>query len=479
MCRILPCSTDADTDCIRSPPQRLVASLTACCFLPIEDIPVRTMWIAGVVVTLSFIVNGVRAEEEYWNQFRGPHADGTTRATGLPLKFSEGSPEVVWKTEVKGRAWSSPVVWGNQVWVTNAPELSNAKGATNQNPFLGEKGPRATPIRLSAVCLDLETGDVLHDLTVFEVPEPQYTHVTNSYASPTPWIEEGRVYVHFGAYGTACIDTATGKILWENHDLECNHWRGPGSSPVVHGDLIFLTFDGYDKQFIAALNKNTGDVVWKRFREVDYGTDNGDRKKAYSTPRIVRAGGRDLLVSPFAMATTAYEPLTGDPVWTVLHGGMNASARPLFGNGLVYISAGSGGSAMIAVDPKGTGDITKSHVRWQSGRMIPKRPSQVLVGERLFMMEDSGVCSCRDALTGDIIWVKRVSGEYWSSPLYANGYLYCCSQDGKVSVVKVGQKFEVVHETTFDEGFSASPIVAGDSLILRSKSHIYRIAKQD
>ena len=445
-----------------------------------EDIPMRTVLLAGVVLTLSVAVDAVGADTSYWNQFRGPHADGTTEATGLPLKFAEGSPEIVWKTEVKGRAWSSPVVWGNQIWVTNAPQIVNPAGATNTDSFSKGATPLETPLRLSAVCLDLETGKVLHDVTVAEVTEPQYTHPTNSLASPTPWIEEGRLYAHFGTYGTACIDTATGKKIWENHELECHHWRGPGSSPVVHGDLIFLTFDGYDKQFIAALNKNTGKLVWKTDRGVDYKTDNGDRKKAYSTPTIVDAGdGRKVLVSPFAMATIAYAPETGDPVWTVFHGGMNAGARPIVGNGLVYISAGGGADSLIAVDPKGKGDITKTHVKWRAGRMIPKRPSQVLVGQHYFMMEDGGVCSCLDALTGEVLWAERVPGAYWASPLYADGHLYCVSQDGKVSVVKAGAEFELVHETKFEEGFTASPAVAGKSLILRSESHVYRIAKQD
>ncbi len=440
----------------------------------------RTVLLAIGLLTFSFTAANSHAEEGYWNQFRGPHANGTSEAKGLPLKFAEGSPEVVWKTEVKGRAWSTPVVWGNQLWVTNAPEIVNPEGATNQDSFSKGAKPLKDPLRLSAVCLDLKTGKIIHDVTVSEVYEPQYTHPTNSLASPTPWIEEGRIYVHFGTYGTACINTKTGKKIWENRELECHHWRGPGSSPVVHGDLIFLTFDGYDKQFIAALNKNTGKLVWKTDRDVDYKTDNGDRKKAYSTPTIVDAGGgREVLVSPLAMATIAYAPETGAPVWRVFHGGMNAGARPIVGNGLVYISAGSGGDSLIAVDPKGEGDITGSNIKWRTGRMVPKRPSQVLVGDRILMMEDGGVCSCLNALTGESLWANRVAGAYWSSPLYANGHLYCASQDGKVAVIKAGDEFELVHETMFPEGFTASPIVAGNSLILRSESNIYRIAKQD
>jgi outer membrane protein assembly factor BamB len=183
---------------------------------------------------LLLFCGSARAEDENWNQFRGPRGDGTSRVVGLPVTFSEGSPEVVWKTPLAGRAWSSPVIWGKQIWVTNAPEIQNT---TPEKPKLDK------PIELAAVCLDAETGKIIHNLKLFEVDKPQFTHLTNSYGSPTPYIEEGRVYIHFGAYGTACLDTATGRKIWERRDLECDHWRGPGSSPVIYHGLVYLTFD--------------------------------------------------------------------------------------------------------------------------------------------------------------------------------------------------------------------------------------------
>ena len=425
---------------------------------------------------LSLLHSSLIAAEPYWNQFRGPDGSGATKAKGFPVRFSEGSKEIVWKTPVTGRAWSSPVVWGNQVWVTNAPQIQNPPAATNQNALPGFEKPLEKPIRLSAVCLDLETGKVLRDITCFEVDKPQYTHATNSYASPTPWIEEGRVYVHFGTYGTACIDTETGKKLWTNTELECHHWRGAGSSPVVHGELVFLCFDGFDKQFIAALDKNTGKIAWKKDRDVDYGTDNGDRKKAYGTPRVIRVDNRDLLISPFAMATIAYAPEDGSAIWKIMHGGMNAAARPQFGNGLVYINAGDGRNSLVAVDPKGKGDITKTNIRWRIGRMTPKRPSQILVGDRYYMVEDAGVVSCVDAKTGDFLWNGRIEGSYWASPLYADGHLYAFSQQGDVVVMEAGDEFKVVATNKLESGFNASPAVAGRSLILRTEKHVYRIA---
>ena len=404
-------------------------------------------------------------EDENWNQFRGPRGDGTSTATKLPVKFGEGSPEIVWKTPVPGRAWSSPVVWGKQIWMTNCPEIHNlAEGQTKLDKSL----------QLSAVCVDLDSGKVVHDLVLFEVDAPQFTHPTNSYGSPTPYIEEGRVYIHFGAYGTACLETQTGKKIWERRDLACNHFRGPGSSVAVYGDLLYLTMDGYDVQYLVALNKLTGKSVWKKDRNIDFGTTDGDAKKAYSTPLLIKVEGREMLISPFAAATIAYNPQTGDPLWMVRHGGMNAAGRPLFGNGLVYISSADGPHPLVAVRPTGTGDISNNIV-WKSNKAIPKRPSQILVGDLLFMMNDGGVASCMDALTGNVLWSKRLPGEYWSSPLVANGMIYCFSQKGEIPVFKAAREFEIVAENKLDDGFNASPAVAGESLILRSKTHLYRI----
>ncbi len=426
------------------------------------------MRLLAVAVLLAFSTVS-SAEDAHWNQFRGSRGDGTSAATGLPVKFEEGSKQIVWKTPVAGRAWSSPVVWGNQIWMTNAPEI--------QTPNDG-KTKLAKPILLSVVCVDFESGKIVQDIPVFEVETPQFTHATNSYSSCTPFVEAGRLYAHFGSYGTACIDTATGKKLWERRDFECDHYRGAGSSPIVHDGLVFLTFDGYDKQYVAALNKDTGKTVWQKTREVDYGTDNGDAKKAYSTPSVINVAGRDLLVSPFAMATIAYDPKTGDRVWSVKHGGMNAAARPIYGNGLLYINAADGSNSLLAVKPEGTGDIS-ANIVWKTGKQVPKRNSQLLLGDLYFMMNDGGVASCLDAKTGDLIWTERLPGAYWSSPFAADGLIYCCSQEGHVQVFKAARKFELVAENKLSDGFNASPAVVGKSLILRSKTSLYRIEKRD
>ena len=177
----------------------------------------------------------------------------------------------------------------------------------------------------------------------------------NSYASPTPAIEEGRVYVHFGTYGTACLDTAGARVLWSRRDLPCNHHRGAGSSPVLFRNLLILTFDGFDQQYLVALDTQTGETRWKQPRVIDYGTDNGDRKKAYSTPAVFTIGGQPQLVSPSAAATVAYDPATGKELWKVYHGGMNVAARPLLGQEQIYLCTGDGPTQLLAVRTGGAG----------------------------------------------------------------------------------------------------------------------------
>ncbi len=407
-----------------------------------------------------------RADDD-WNQFRGPHGDGTSTETGMPIEFGEDSPEILWKTPVPGRAWASPVIWGRQIWLSNAPELQQV---SPQKPKIDP------PLDMSVVCLDLENGELLNQQMLFQVDQPQITDGSASYASSTPYIEEGRIYLHYGAYGTACLDTRTFETIWKRNDLPCNHYRGPGSSPVVDGNLLYLTFDGYDYQYLIALNKFTGETVWKKDRG-DWGISDGDAKKAYSTPIVIEINGRKQLVSTFAGGTVAYDPLDGSPIWTVKHGGMNAAARPLFGRGLVYINTADGPNPLIAVRPDGLGDITSKQV-WRATKAVPKRGSQLLVDDAIYMVNDGGVAVCLNADTGKEIWAKRLPGEYWSSPIFADGLIYCLSQQGDVPVFKAAKKFELMAENKFDEGFLASPAVAHNSLILRSKGHVYRVARR-
>jgi outer membrane protein assembly factor BamB len=353
-----------------------------------------------------------------------------------------------------GKAWSSPVVWGQQIWLTNAfPD--------------GHK--------LYAICLDAETGEKLKELLLFEIEKPQFCIEYNSYASPTPAIEEGRVYISFGAHGNACVDTKTFEVLWSHQELECNHFRGPASSPIIDGDRLLLHFDGFDFQYVVAIEKRTGKTLWRTDRKIQYGTDDGDMKKAYGTPAIIKHQGRRQLISPAAVATEAFDPDSGKLLWTVYHDGMNASARPLYSNGLLFITNGMG--KMVAVKPEGTGDITRDKIAWASTKGVPKKSSMILVDDLLFMVADNGVATCVEAATGDILWTERLKGEYDASPILSNGRIFAFSKEGHAPVIAAGREFKLLAENKLEDGFMASPAVYKNSLILRSKSAVYRIGK--
>ena len=410
-----------------------------------------------VCLTMAFAacLAGPLCAAENWPQFRGPNANGQSTAQGLPITFGE-SQNVRWKTPVHGKAWSSPVIWDQQIWMTTATEDGR---------------------ELGAVCIDAESGKIVHDVVVFKIAEPQFCHPMNSYGTPTPVIEKGRVYVHFGTHGTACLDTATAKTLWTRQDLNCNHFRGPASSPILVDDLLVLTFDGVDVQYLAALDKESGKTVWKRNRDIKYDTDNTDYHKAYSTPAIITVDGQSQLVSPSAGATIAYVPKTGEEIWRVRSGGMNAAALPLFGHGLVFATSAAGGYQLFAVRPDGHGDVTDTHVAWKFSQTVPTRSSQILVGGRLFMISDRGVISCVDAKSGQSIWQERYKGAFSASPLFADGRIYFFGEEGEVSVVAAADTYKPLADNRLGDGFMASPAVYGNSLILRSRTHLYRIEK--
>jgi outer membrane protein assembly factor BamB len=393
-----------------------------------------------------------------WPQFRGPTADGISDARDLPTEFGERK-NVRWKTAIHGRGWSSPVVWGDQIWLTTAPE----DGRVN-----------------SAICVDLQTGAIKHDIKLWDVAEPQFIHSKNSYASPTPAIETGRVYVHFGAHGTAAIDTATGKKIWERRDLKCDHFRGPGSSPVIVDDLLVLTFDGFDFQYLIALDKYTGDTVWKRDRNIttyDH-QENGDYKKGFSTPKLAVLAGRRQLISPSAGATIAYDPASGNELWRVSSGGMNAASPPLVFDDLVICTTGFGGYQMFAVKPDGKGDVTDTHVAWKYKKSVPERPSPILLEGLLYIVNDSGILSCLDPRNGTLLRQNRIGGNFSASPVYADGKIYFFDEAGKSTVIKASRELEVLATNQLDAGCMASPAVVGRSLIVRTTTHLYRIEKQ-
>ena len=300
----------------------------------------------------AILISQIAIAGDNWTSFRGPTNDGISNAQNPPIEWSE-SKNIKWKTAIHDQGWSTPVVWENQIWVTTATEDGH---------------------NLYAVCVDFKSGKIRHDKMIFEIENPQKKHSQNSYATPSPVIENGRVYVHYGTHGTACLDTQSGNILWQREDLNCNHVQGPASSPFLYEHLLILHIEGDDVQFVVALDKNTGKTVWKTDRPKEqYEKAIPLYRKGYSTPIIIRGHGKDQLISVGAQMCHSYDPLTGAEIWSVYYGTDSAISCPISDGELVFVNTGLQKSSpeFWAVNPTGRGDVTESHVVWKIKERVP------------------------------------------------------------------------------------------------------------
>ena len=405
---------------------------------------------------VSFCAALLMIPAQEWNQYRGPGGKGDASSSDLVTTWSKDS-NVVWQLPVPGKAWSSPIVHQGNVWLTNA----TADGK-----------------KLSLVKVDLATGKMTGDYLLREVAEPQFCIPYNSYASCTPAARDGKIYAHYGSPLTACVDAASGKILWERADLKCNHHRGAGSSPLLWENLLFIIYDGFDLQYVVALDIATGKTVWKSDRGIDYGTDNGDMKKAYATPALIEVGGQPQLVCPSAGSTIAYEPRTGKEIWRVKHGGMNASAIPQASSGLVFLGSGDGGWALGAVKLGRSGKLDDSAVAWKTARGATQYNSIIARGDLLFTASEKGFASCLEAATGATVWQERLGNKFHASPILAKAGLYLFDDQGKGYVIAADRQYKVVGTGQLPDGCMASPAVVGDTLLVRTRTTLYAIGKK-
>lgn len=415
-------------------------------------------------MTYASLASGAAFAEAAWPMFRGPQGDGSVSGSALPLRWSE-TENVSWKIAVPHSGWSTPVVADGRVWLTSAT-------TNGQDSF--------------AFCVDARTGKILHEKRLFhcDAPEP-LGNAVNGYASPSPAIEPGRVYLHFGTYGTACLDAATGAEVWRREDLHCRHYRGPGSSAVLYKNLLILTFDGVDVQYVTALDKRTGKTVWRTDRDVAW-TDldekgqpkrEGDFRKGFATPLAISAAGKDQLICPGSSTIFAYAPDSGNELWRVINKAHTPAVSAVFGGGLVLAVTGHGAAELLGIRPTGSGDVTGSHIAWRvTGKDVPLTPSPVVADGLLYMLADHGALTCLETATGKTVWRQMIGGSYLASPIQDGLRIYCFGASGKTTVIRAGRTFDKLAENRLDGGFMASPAVDGDALILRTKTHLYRVS---
>ena len=411
---------------------------------------VATFHVVSVVI---FLVSSIRAAD--WPSFRGPDGNGLATGKSFPTEWS-ATKNIAWKQPIPGQGWSSPVVANNRIYLTAAiPE--------------SEANPKTFSLRLLA--LDESTGKPQFDVEIFveDGNTAPGIHRKNSHASPTPLIAGNRIYAHFGHEGTACLDL-DGKPIWQNRELRYAPVHGAGGTPILVGNALIFSCDGGSDPFIAALDSNTGKPLWKTPRETD-----AEKKFSFSTATLISVDKQPQVISPGSNMVCALEPKTGREIWRVRYEGYSVIPKPIYAHGLLYVCTGYNTPSLLAIRPEGRGDLTDRQVVWTVSRAVPKTPSLLLVDDLLFMVSDEGVGSCHEAKTGKSVWQQRIGGDFSASPLYADGHVYFCNEEGTTTVVKASRTFEKVAENSIGERTLASFAVSGNSLLLRGDKHLFRI----
>jgi outer membrane protein assembly factor BamB len=387
-----------------------------------------------------------------WPEFRGPSGQGHSDARRLPTTWSE-TDNVAWKTAIPGLGWSSPALVNGGLYLTTAvPD-----------------GEDAQSLRLLKV--DAASGKVVWDVALFRTEGPVEIHKKNSHASASPLVHKGAIYAHFGPHGTAAVDL-DGNVLWKTTELRYGPRHGVGGSPALAGDRLIISCDGHDVQYVVALDRHSGKLLWKTPRDA-----TGAPGFSFGTPLVIEVNGRVQAVCPGSGGIMAYDPATGREIWRVRHGNWSVVPRPVFSHGLVICSTGYEKGKVVAIDPTGAGDITETHVKWTMERGVPYNPSPVVVGDEIYFMSDAGILTCVDVKTGKTHWTERVGGKWSASLLAAEGRIYAQDEEGRAIVFKPGLKFEKIAENEFANGLRtyASYAVTEGALFLRSESHLYRV----
>jgi outer membrane protein assembly factor BamB len=391
-----------------------------------------------------------------WPQFRGPSGQGISTATDVPVEWN-AQKNVAWSLDIPGRGWSSPVLAGGKVFLTTAV------GGTGR-----------LPLSLHVLCIDAQTGKGVWDTEVFQpnANAARQIHPKNSPASPTPLIVGDRMYVHFGHLGTAALDLS-GKVLWKQTDLNYIPVHGNGGSPVLVNGLLIFNCDGARDPMVVALDAQTGQIKWHTLR-------NTTARKTFSfcTPLVIDVNGGTQVISPGSGFVGGYDPESGKELWRVRYGeGYSVVPRPVFADGLLFVSSGFDVPVLYAIKPDGaSGDATASNVVWTARKGAPRTPSVVVSGDELYMIDDGGIASCTDARTGQVYWAHRLDGAYSASPVLAEGKVYFQTEDGVGTVVKAGKTYEQLSVNDLGERTLASYAVTDHALFIRTEKHLFKIA---
>lgn len=415
-------------------------------------------WVCLTLLLLLMAANARGAEN--WPEFRGPTGQGHSSVADLPTRWSP-TENVVWKAAIPGKGWSSPIVWNGRIYLTTAVPLGLGAGPASDQS-------------LRALCIDGNSGEILWNMELFrqdaDATEP--IHQKNSHASPTPVTDGEHLYVHFGTQGTACL-TLDGETVWSTRELKYEPRHGGGGSPVLVEDLLVVSCDGMDRQFIVALERTTGEIRWKTDRP-EYGESS---RFSFTTPLVIDVDGRQQIVSPASDLVIAYDPEDGSEIWRVRYKGYSVIPRPVYANRLVYVSTSFNNPVLLAIRPTGRGDVTDTHVEWKLTKGAPHTPSMLLSGQELYCVSDKGIATCLDARTGEVHWQERIGGNYSASPLLAGDRIYLQSESGETTIIAASREFKEIARNSLNGATLASPAVIGSDLLIRTDEHLYQIGE--
>jgi len=413
---------------------------------------VLACWSVAFVVTVANL-----SWAENWPGFRGPTGQGISWEKDVPTQWSQTS-NILWKTPVPGNGWSSPIVFDDRVFVTTARD----DGAS---------------FRL--VCIDRWTGNIVWDKQVLR-QEPGHKSQQNSYASSTPVTDGRRVYVlaYDGSFAAVSME---GDVIWTNRDFHYYSEHGLAVSLILYQDLLIAPFDGsspgpdkapgwqkpWDQAVITALDKNTGSVRWKARR--------GSSRIAHVTPQILSQDGQEQLVSSAGDVVQGFDLKTGERLWTVASTGEGVVPSLVIGDGLIFATSGFGQPTIRAIRTGGKGDVTQSHIAWESADDVPMVPSMLYVKPHLFLVTEGGVAKCLAAATGEVLWRNRLAGRYSASPIWVDGKIYFLSEQGRTTIVDAAGEFNVVAQNELQEKCCASPAVSNKHIFIRSEDAVYCI----
>ena len=438
--------------------------------------PLLSFACSSIIFVLIFSTTLTWADDR-WPEWRGATGQGHSTAADLPVSWSE-SENIAWKVKVPGRGWSAPVIENGQVWVTTgidapaSPEdaARRRKASSNSQPLTISES-----VSLRAVGFKLQSGELLRDVEVLNENEPQLIHVDNTYATPTPVVENGRLYCHYGTYGIACLDINSGEVLWRNRSLVVQHENGPASSPVLWNNLLIIHCDGIDRQYIVAIDKETGQQVWKSARSGKLHS-NPQLRKSYATSLVVEIDGQPQVISPAADWIYGYDPKSGRELWRLNYGtlGFSNAARPVAGNGLIYTCTGYMQGQLLAIRAPG-GRVAEPEIVWRHTKQVSSVSSPILIGKEIYFASDSGIATCLDAESGETHWTKRIGKRFWAAPMHAEGRIYFFDRDGTTTVVAARKQYQQLAVNKLEGELLATAAAVDGTLILRTDQALYCI----